>query len=223
MPIQPKGLLATEAFVTIPFADRWPVAVRSHYVEFLDDTGRVRSIDSLRRDHEYAVLVTTGGGLWRYPLGDRVRVDGFVGRTPSLRFVGRADHVVDLRGEKLSEGFVGSVLRALLGDGVAFSMLAPEVGGDVTRYTLFASIWHCPDLAALAAELDIRLSNNPHYAWCRRLGQLAPATVVVVAPDAAKRFLIAEAAAGKRMGDVRPTPLSARTDWRSILCTSQCP
>ena len=40
--IQPKGLLATEAFVTIPFDDRTPLAIRSHFFEFLPE-GRHRT------------------------------------------------------------------------------------------------------------------------------------------------------------------------------------
>src|SRR5262249_53619828 len=68
--LQPKGLLATEACVSIPFADRAPVAARSHFFEFLEG-------DSPRLAHEleeggvYSVVVTTGGGFYRYCLEDR--------------------------------------------------------------------------------------------------------------------------------------------------------
>src|SRR5262249_54570584 len=40
--VQRKGLLATEAFVTVPFAGSRPLAVRSHFFEFIDPGGRIR-------------------------------------------------------------------------------------------------------------------------------------------------------------------------------------
>jgi hypothetical protein len=44
---QPKGLLATEAFVTIPFRGAWPVAIRSHFFEFLEEDGSLKLADEL--------------------------------------------------------------------------------------------------------------------------------------------------------------------------------
>src|SRR5262249_33770857 len=62
--VQPKGLLATEAVVTIPFAGAWPLALRSHFFEFIDERGRTRLADELEDSGEYEVVVTTSGGLW---------------------------------------------------------------------------------------------------------------------------------------------------------------
>ena len=131
--IQTKGLIATEAFCTVPFEGRWPVAVCSHFFEFLDDAGCPHLVEKLKSACEYSVVVTTGGGLYRYRLHDRVRVDGFVlDRTPSLRFMGRDDLVVDRFGEKISDGFVAQVLHRILDPldlGVSFAMLAPDAPG----------------------------------------------------------------------------------------------
>jgi hypothetical protein len=46
--IQAKGLLATEAFVTIPFAGMHPLAVCSHFYEFVDEGGGVHLAEELR-------------------------------------------------------------------------------------------------------------------------------------------------------------------------------
>src|SRR5262249_30868109 len=91
--LQPKGLIATEAFVTLPFDGQHPLAIHSHFFEFIDGAGDVRPIEALRDDEEYEVVVTTGSGLWRYRLGDRVRVTGWVEKTPSLKFLGRSGNV----------------------------------------------------------------------------------------------------------------------------------
>jgi hypothetical protein len=218
---QPKGLLATEAFVSIPFAGRWPLAVRSHFLEFEDDHGRMLLADELRPGGTYAVIVTTAGGLWRYRLGDLVRCDGVVGRTPSVRFVGRADLVVDRFGEKLSEGFVGATIHGVLaaaGIYADFAMLAPDVcdtGAETTRYTLFLSATSPQyfDGGVLAASLDRALRSNPHYAYCRDLGQLGPPRFFHVRAGARATYLGAITESGRRIGEIKPVALDGRTDW----------
>src|SRR5687768_2319775 len=108
--LQAKGLLATEGCVSLPLGDKHPLAITSHFFEFVDASGKVRLADELEPGAVYEVVLTTGGGLWRYKLGDQVRVNGFVSRTPSVQFVGRAGQISDLCGEKLSEAFVADCL-----------------------------------------------------------------------------------------------------------------
>ncbi|HUG09411.1 MAG TPA: GH3 auxin-responsive promoter family protein [Opitutaceae bacterium] len=210
--IQPKGLLATEAFVTLPFGGAHPIAIGSHYFEFLDDRGTLHSANALEVDHTYEVVVTTGGGLWRYRLGDRVRVDRFVGRTPSLRFVGRVGNVADFFGEKLSEEIVAGVIAQLRGDSsgeVRFAMLAPEVTPTTGAYVLFWEGTAPPS----AAKLDSLLCANPNYTWCRQLGQLGPARVFAVESNASEVFLRRMSASGQRLGEIKISPLSRLTGW----------
>jgi hypothetical protein len=213
--LQPKGLIATEAIVTIPFAGQSPLAVRSHYFEFLTADDRVLTADQLILDQEYTVVVTTGGGLYRYCLGDRVRVSDFVGRTPSLQFLGKEDCVSDLCGEKLSEGFVATALDRVLGDeDLAFAMLAPGGHSPRSGYTLFVQTPAPPDLAA---ALENELMRNPHYRYCRALSQLRPVRVCRLEGNIYGRYVERCAQLGQRRGDVKPVALSARDDWESML------
>jgi hypothetical protein len=212
---QSKGLLATEAFVTIPFRRARPLAIRSHFFEFLAEDGSVSLADELRVGQRYGVVVTTGGGLWRYQLGDYIEVEQFVDRTPSLCFVGRADQVVDRFGEKLNEAFVGRTLRAVIaaaGITTSFSMLAPDGPG----YSLFIQ---SPDAMphTIASRLDEALRANPHYDYCRRLGQLQSPTVFAIRGHAYGQYVAALQRIGVRAGDAKPTPLSQRSDWASIF------
>ena len=219
--IQAKGLLATEAFVSIPFRGRHPLAVASHFFEFADTRGEVRRAHELRAGESYAVIVTTGGGLWRYRLGDLVEVDGFVGATPSLRFLGRGASVSDLCGEKLAETFVTRAIAsacAACGFAPRFAMLAPECdAAGRWSYTLFAEGALPRDLAA---RLDDELRQNPHYALCRDLGQLGPLRCCPIASDAYRTFCAAGVSEGRRLGDIKPQALSSRTDWRSRFAAS---
>ena len=214
--IQPKGLLATEGFVTIPFAGQWPLAIRSHVFEFLED-GKPRFAWELEKGGTYSVVVTTGGGLYRYRLEDRVRVEGFLGRTPSLRFLGKEGHVSDLRGEKLHEAFVAGALDRTfrpLGLVPRFALLAPADALPAGYILYLEAESHPPSLAEI---LDEELSANPQYRLCRDLGQLAPVTVVPLDEGAFRLYLDRCRQRGQRLGDVKPLALSPEPGWAGVF------
>jgi hypothetical protein len=216
--IQPKGLLATEAVVTLPFRGLTPLAIRSHFFEFLHD-GRAWLPHELVAGPVYSVVVTTGGGLYRYRLEDRVEVDGFVERTPSLRFLGKEDHVSDLCGEKLSETFVaGALAEACESAGTVprFALIAPDLTNQPPGYTLYLESDAQPS-AALGRKLEELLSCNPQYRYCRSLGQLAPVRVFHTPTPMFPLYLQRCRDMGQRVGDVKPLSLSSRAGWSDVF------
>lgn len=211
--IQRKGLLATEAVVTIPFAQQYPLAVNSHFFEFIDGAEQLHLAHDLRAGEEYEVIVTTGGGLWRYRLRDRVLVTGFLGQTPALRFLGRAGDVSDRFGEKLSEEFVAHVIARVCAAGATpprFTLLAPDEDATGCRYTLFLEGEPASQMPLL---LDSLLAENPHYDWCRRLGQLQAPRLFRIQGGGYETFVKRACAGGTRLGDVKPRSLSLQTGW----------
>lgn len=215
--VQPKGVLATEAFMTIPIGRYHPVAVQSHFFEFIDEQGRVRRVHELREQETYEVVVTTAGGLWRYRMPDQIQVTGFLHDTPSLRFIGRSGNVSDLFGEKLSEGFVARVIQETLvecSSEPCFVLLAPDEDAAGWRYTLYVE----GILPVKADEcLDRRLRANPQYAHCRELGQLKPPRVFHIAGRGFETFTSRLISEGKRLGDIKPMPLSRLAGWSKIF------
>jgi hypothetical protein len=214
--IQVKGLIATEAFASLPFRKRCPLAVTSHFFEFLDMDGRAHPAWDLELGGVYSLVVTTAGGLYRYKLEDRVEVTGTLERTPCLRFLGKEDRVSDLFGEKLSEGFVAGTIRkvfARTGAQARFAMLAPECENGVSRYLLFLELAQDPP-PSLAAELDAELRENPHYDYCIRIGQLAPTEVLRVQKNAYECYVQRLRSDNQRLGDIKPSPLSTLLGWR---------
>jgi GH3 auxin-responsive promoter len=219
--LQPKGLIATEAFVSLPFGGERLLAVRSHFFEFLTDDGGSLMAHQVEVGGVYSVAVTTGGGLYRYRLRDRVRVTGFSGHTPALCFLGKEDGISDLRGEKLSEDHVAGVLaRVLTGLNVRFAMLAPEFSARAPGYSLFLESAAAPS-ASLEQELEAALGANPHYRYCVELGQLRPVRVVRLAAGGVDAYLRRCRELGQRPGDVKPRALSPRCDWAKVLGVSR--
>ncbi|HAM68452.1 MAG TPA: hypothetical protein DCP68_02395 [Ruminococcus sp.] len=204
--IQPKGLLSTECFASLPLLGEAGarLCVDAHFFEFrsLAD-GRIYPAERLHCG-EYELIVTTGGGFYRYQTGDIVEVlEVSPVHPPRIRFLRRKGIAVDLCGEKLTEAFVRSICKKL---GIAehFCLLAPEGKG----YTLYT------DASDISAErLDAALCEGYHYAYCRRLGQLRQAAVMRVSGDPARVYLERLTAEGMRLGDIKPAYLSRRSGW----------
>jgi len=204
--IQPKGLLATECFVSFPLLSEEGsrLSIRSHFFEFrrIKD-GKIVNVDGLEPG-EYEVIVTTGGGFYRYCIGDIIEVLRVEKKRPPLiRFLRRAGVASDLFGEKLTEEFVRNVCRSL-GISEEFCLLAPEG----RRYCLYTTA------KGLTNErLDTALREGYHYDYCRQLGQLQCAEVVPVAGEPQQVYIQRLMAEGMRMGDIKPAYLSKKNGW----------
>jgi hypothetical protein len=227
--VQGKGLIATEAFVSFPLLDHdgAALAVRSHFLEFapVDARDRVnedapRLADELDQGGRYAVIVTTGGGLYRYRLDDVIEVAGRVHQCPLVRFIGRHGYVSDWFGEKLNEAHVSSVMRIAFERhriDAAFAMLACDTALGPPSYVLYIDSRESDaELDRAAAEIDAGLRGNFHYDYARRLGQLGPVTIFR-ARDAAASYLSAAIESGQRAGSIKPLALDRRDGWSKRL------
>lgn len=232
--LQGKGLLATEAFVSLPWIDAGEsvLAITSHFFEFLPVdpltfqpvSDKPRLAHDLETGQCYSVIVTTGGGLYRYCLHDVIRVVAHHGQAPCLRFLGRGDRVSDQFGEKLSEQFVSQVLADLFEDWrmePTFAMLAPDHSAEGIRYTLYLELpfpqGAGDNLAQLALSLDQRLRESFHYDYCRRLGQLAAPAVFRIQQGALPAYLRACQVRGQRLGDIKVPSLQNSANWSDIF------
>jgi hypothetical protein len=224
VPMQPKGLLATEAMVSLPWrgASGAVLALTSHFLEFVDAAGKVHLAHELVTGNRYGVVVTTGGGLYRYQLYDEVEVVGRVLATPSVRFVGKLDRVVDLFGEKLNEQFVMHALDALWekhGVSPRFALLAPAETDGRFAYTLYVEADGLDNrqlAETMAEELEARLCENFHYDYCRRLGQLEAVRVRRVEGGAATYLAVCQAR-GMKLGNIKPALLDRGLEWEGAF------
>ena len=67
--------------------------------EFYSDNPTVLSIEDVKLDTNYALVITTNGGLWRYIIGDTVK---FVSKNPyRIRVTGRTKFYINAFGEEL--------------------------------------------------------------------------------------------------------------------------
>jgi hypothetical protein len=192
-----KGVLATESVITVRTGAGVVPAVTSAVLEFIADDIYLSS--ELRVGQRYRVALTTPGGLYRYDIGDEFECTAMNAGIPQLRFAGRAGVVSDLVGEKLSDSFVAQALAAVSSGASLVPRTSPK-----PHYQLWLNCEHAE--AGLASRIDARLSENPQYAYARRLGQLRELEIVC-SPGFAQYRARLLAAQGGRLGDAKSCAL----------------
>ncbi len=222
---QGKGLLATEGVISIPLQGivsngetACVPAFTSHLLEFVSERdGEARWLWELEEGRTYAVILTTGGGFYRYDIGDLVRVEGFWRGLPLLRFIGRKGRHSDLVGEKLEERFVNTAIEQALQSCPirwSFLLLAPEIKGNQRGYVAFIESEEDErQLSEFIHILEGELCGNFQYDVARRLKQLELLRLFRVARNGAQTYLQRGLDAGQKLGDIKPALFDVRLDW----------
>ena len=222
--LRAKGLIATEGFVSLPWeaSGGSVLAVRSHFLEFMPvdasgepDASSPLLAHELEPGQQYSAILTTGGGLYRYHLGDILEVMGREQQCPVVRFVSRRQ-IADWVGEKLHEAHVARALADVFGRlrvSPVFAMLACDTGFGVPCYVLYLEAAATEyQLSEITDSLECELQQNFHYSYARRLGQLGEIRIFAV-EDAEQSYVSACIARGQRAGDVKFVSLDARDGW----------
>ncbi|MBW4676531.1 MAG: GH3 auxin-responsive promoter family protein [Desmonostoc geniculatum HA4340-LM1] len=177
--IQGKGLLATEAPMTIPLlpSGGFVPVLNQVVLEFLSPQDQVRKLTEVETGGTYELVISQLGGLSRYRIGDRVRVSHWYRNTPCLEFLGRGDRVSDFVGEKLTEAFVARILANLRVTEWGVCCLVPFIAHP-PYYCLLLE--NSPETSeTIATKLEEALQTGIHYQRARSLGQLGRAQVII--------------------------------------------
>lgn len=120
IPLRDMGLIATEGYFSIPLWSNTPnglLAITGHFFEFFEidrDGGRsdiVRNVDEVETGKEYYIVITTSGGLYRYDIGDIVKIVDLFNRTPVIVFQQKGGNTISITGEKLTETQVTEAMK----------------------------------------------------------------------------------------------------------------
>lgn len=71
------------------------------FIDINDPDGKPMPLWEIEKNHVYEMLITSSNGLWRYHLGDTVRVDSV--RPVKIRIAGRTKTFINAFGEELME------------------------------------------------------------------------------------------------------------------------
>jgi len=191
VPARDIGLIASEGRMTIPLADDTAtgvLAVTGQFFEFIPEAEYdssqptvLRSAD-LETGSNYFLLLTNASGLFRYDIGDRVRVTDWMGEAPMVEFLSRDAHTSSLAGEKLTEDQVILAMGAACAPHppVELFVLAPRWGSP-PRYRLYIETPVARSHRDLAVRLDDALGRaNLEYASKRNTLRLGPVELCTV-------------------------------------------
>lgn len=216
-------LMASEGVMAVPLSDGGSggaLAIDSHLYELIPEdryeSGDTRTLlpHEVEVGRTYVVVLTNGSGLYRYDIGDVVRVARFEGRTPVVEFLHRAGATCSLTGEKLTEDQVTAAISevaAELGVSVqAFTMHPAKEG--FPRYVALVEFAEPPSDAAkraFPARLDAALDRcNVEYGSKRSSERLAAPELWVVAPGGYEARRQARLASGTSDSQLKPTHLT---------------
>ena len=226
---------ATEGMIGINLwrdaQERYVMALGAVHFEFLPaselDAPRPRCVrmSELRDGESYEIVISNHAGLYRYRLGDVVRIAGFEGKTPVFEFEYRRGNVLDLVGEKTTEQHLRNAFARLVDE-------SPGLESVLTDFTLYGDISQVPyryivyveldvrsppvDTGAMAARLDALLAReNLAYATLGRdNGRLAALEVRLVPPGSFARLLALQ---GQGAGGVNANQLKVPKLLRHAL------
>ncbi|XP_042066131.1 indole-3-acetic acid-amido synthetase GH3.6-like [Salvia splendens] len=121
------------------------------YFEFLplhaNNDNKLVDLVNVKQGQDYELVVTTYAGLYRYRVGDVLRVAGFKNKAPQFNFICRKNVVLSIDSDKTDEVELQAAVRA------AVSHLKP-FGASLTEYTSYADTSGIPGHYVLYWELS---------------------------------------------------------------------
>ncbi len=109
------GYGASEGKFNIPLqaeTSAAPLAIFGIFFEFLslDHPDKTLLAHELVDGNMYEIIITTYSGLYRYPLHDIIKVEGFTGNTPNIVFITKSTDTANLCGEKILSDKLAEVI-----------------------------------------------------------------------------------------------------------------
>uniref|UniRef100_A0A8C7YC91 GH3 domain containing n=1 Tax=Oryzias sinensis TaxID=183150 RepID=A0A8C7YC91_9TELE len=181
---------------------RYLLCPRSMFCEFLpessleEETPRTLLMEQVKQGESYELVITNASGLYRYRMGDVVKVVGFYNQCPMVEFQYRRGQMLSLRGEKVSEAlFLGALKKAvaqwpgaqLVDYSCAESgILGDSMGGSDPHYQVFVELKGVRNLTEEQRhKLDVCLQQDSAvYRSFRIKGSIGPMRVQLVADGA---------------------------------------
>ncbi|XP_046888022.1 GH3 domain-containing protein [Hypomesus transpacificus] len=181
---------------------RYLLCPRSMFCEFLPEASldqeqpKTHLMDQVEEGHNYELVITNASGLFRYRLGDIVKVVGFHNQCPVVEFQYRRGQMLSVRGEKISESmFLGALKKAveqwpganLLDYSCAESgLLGDSSGGSDPHYQVFVELEGVRNISEEQRyKLDQCLQEDSAvYKSFRLKGSIGPMRVHLVAGGA---------------------------------------
>jgi hypothetical protein len=175
-------------------------------------------IDEIEENKDYAILISTNAGAWRYAIGDTVKL---VDREQSeIIITGRTKHFLSLVGEHLSVDNMNKAIE-MVGDDLNISIPEFTVAG-VPYGTFFAHQWYVAtddlvDEKDLKCRIDTKLKELNDDYDVERKHALKDIMVKVLSEATFMKFMKAKGKIGGQHKFPRVLKGTMLQDWQEFL------
>ncbi|MDP2317561.1 MAG: GH3 auxin-responsive promoter family protein [Pseudomonadota bacterium] len=213
VPTREVGVNASEGYFAIPVDDGAPVAwLGGHLLEFVGDDDVPRMSWEVEEGREYRLVVSTEAGLYRYDLGDVVRITGWYARAPRMVFVRKAGNVLNAMGEKVTEDQVVSAARGAFPSAIGVSV---SIGwGEVP--VLRVAVEGVAEVALDRFDRALR-EANVEYDGRRASGRMGPPAATIVGAGAFAAWREARVRAGAPDAQVKDPIVLDADKWDTLV------
>lgn len=196
-----EGLIGVNLWPEEP-SRRYLLCPRSMFCEFLpessleQDDPQTLLMQEVKEGDNYELVITNASGLYRYRIGDIVKVVGFHNQCPIVEFQYRRGQMLNVRGEKVSEHLFLTALKKAVSQWPGAQLvdyccaesgiMGDSSGGSDPHYQVFLELKGVRNLTEEQRyKLDICLQQDSAvYKSFRIKGSIGPMRVQLVAPGA---------------------------------------
>ena len=198
---------ASECYIGAPLYENefgYVLIPQNAFFEFLPfDTENSREEKTylpseLERGKLYEPVITNFSGLYRYRMGDVIKVTGFFGESPVMEFMFRKNQAINIAGEKIDARQLEDAVYSLRKYGILVKQYCVGVSMEKIpgKYFVAMSLEKgngIADREKTAALFDEALAErNPDYADLRKLKQLGAPEVIFFEGRHYTKFLEAQ-------------------------------
>lgn len=125
----------------------------SGFFEFIPEDGECKRpllMNELEVGKRYEIIVTNEAGLYRYRLKDVIKVTGFRGKAPTIRFAYRKEQVINIAGVHMTMEHASETIK----------LLEDRIGVRISDYSLYADNDNVPARILLFMETEKELPDD---------------------------------------------------------------
>ena len=217
-----EGVFGLAENIDVP--DKYMLLPESVFFEFIPETGNGAPLfmSNVEVGKKYELVVTNRSGLYRYRLGDVVKIVGLHEKAPVVKFCYRRNQVINIAGEKSNQQQFDTAIKRfaeLAQIEVRGYCVQEDFSGISPRYLFYMECENAPRNADAIFE-ECMCAANPEYKSCLNMREIRPLHIELLREGSFKHYEKMLAERGKPMAQSK-MPHFLNTEEKKSFFASQ--
>lgn len=189
----------------VGLSDRYMLLPESVFFEFIpiaeENNNAPLLIGDVKIGEKYELVVTNRSGLYRYRLGDVVKIIGLHEKAPIVKFCYRRDQVINIAGEKSNQQQFDMAIKRfmeLTRTEVRGYCVCGDFSGIAPGYLFYMECTENPPNANAVFD-ECMCAANPEYKSCLNMREISPLRIEFLREGSFSRYEQRLAETGKSM------------------------